>query len=79
MYQTKFKRPLVGLLAAFLTGCSTVEYVRELPPAELLWDCPVVVEQLRTNGQLALTILEYRKALEQCNADKASLREWAEQ
>jgi hypothetical protein len=72
-----YKRLLVGLLAAFLTGCSTVKYVRELPPVELLRDCPVVVEQYKTNGQLALTLLEYRKALAQCNIDKESLREWA--
>lgn len=69
----------MGLLSLLLTACSTVKYVRELPPAELLQDCPVVAEQIKTNGQLALTILEYRKALDQCNLDKESLREWAKE
>ena len=69
----------MGLAAAFLTGCSTIKYVRELPPVELLADCPVVTERITTNGGLALTILEYRKALAECNINMESLREWAKE
>lgn len=78
MYHLTFKKLSVGLLMAFLTGCSTTKLVRELPPPDLLADCPEVVEQLKTNGGLAWTILEYRKALSTCNIDKRSLREWAD-
>lgn len=69
----------MGLAAAFLTGCSTIKYVRELPPVELLADCPVVTERITTNGGLALTILDYRASVAQCNLDKESLREWAKE
>jgi hypothetical protein len=69
---------LVGLIL-LLSGCSTVQIVRELPPVELLADCPNVVEAYQTNGQLALTILAYRDSLVKCNIDKQALREWAEQ
>lgn len=94
MYQTMCKRlskprlracklALAGLAVAFLsllTACSTgPKWVRELPPQELLVDCPVVTEELATNGGLARTILAYRKAISTCNTDKASLREWAGQ
>lgn len=69
---------VMGLLA--LTACSTgPKWVRELPPQELLADCPTVVEELATNGGLARTILAYRRSLSTCNTDKASLREWAGQ
>lgn len=88
MYQTTSKRPsrailvacsaCLAILAALLTGCSSMQIVRELPPPDLLSDCPIVVERLRTNGDLVNTILAYRTALSTCTADKASLREWAE-
>lgn len=74
----------VAFLALFLLvllavpGCTTTKYVRELPPVDLLAACPEVVERLVTNGDLAWTILEYRKALAQCNIDKESLRLWAD-
>jgi hypothetical protein len=77
MYQLTFKRLFVGLLLALLTGCSTVKYVREAPPAELLADCPVPVIQVKTNGQLAVTAIALQQALVACNIDKESLREWA--
>ena len=88
MYLTKLKRPLlplrwalVGLLLVLLLvlpGCTTTtKYVRELPPVDLLADCPLVVEQHDTNGDLVRTILEYRSALDKCNIDKGSLRKWA--
>lgn len=81
MYRLTFKRLLVGLLVASLPACSLfkprVEYVRELPPQDLLANCPEVVERISTNGDLAWTILEYRRAISTCNTDKRSLRKWA--
>ena len=79
MYHLHLKRPLVALLVAFLPACSTVKIVREAPPVELLADCPVVVEDVRTNGGLVNTILAYRASIGTCNTDKASLREWAQE
>ena len=73
------KKLLTGVLALLLTGCSTVKYVRELPPQELLGDCKVVSEKTKTNGELVYTILAYRESLALCNIDKDSLRKWAEQ
>lgn len=73
------KLALAAILVA-LPGCSsTVKYVREKPPVELLADCPVVAELVKTNGQLVETILAYRASLATCNIDKESLRKWAEQ
>ena len=69
----------MALLAALLPACSTVKYVREMPPVELLADCPEVAEQGKTNGQLAQTILAYRASVATCNTDKESLRKWAGQ
>ena len=81
MYHLRFKKPLAGLLMALtglLTACQTqIKYVRELPPVELLANCPTVVEQVKTNGGLAATILEYRASIGTCNIDKESLRKWA--
>lgn len=89
MYLTKLKRPSVARKVAFLAlfllvllalpGCTTTKYVRELPPADLMASCPEVLERHETNGDLAWTIIEYRKALSQCNIDKGSLREWAKE
>lgn len=89
MYLMKFRGPLVARRVAFLAllllvllalpGCTTTKYVRELPPVDLLAACPEVLERHETNGDLAWTILEYRKALAQCNIDKGSLREWAKE
>lgn len=79
MYQMKYKMLLAAVLVA-LPGCSsTVKYVREKPPVELLAACPEVTEQVKTNGQLAQTILAYRASMATCNTDKESLRKWAEQ
>lgn len=71
---------LLGLFLSLLVGCSStkpVVYKRELPPQELLAECPYVREELTTNGGLARTILAYRASISTCNTDKASLREWA--
>lgn len=73
------RKAALAMCLLTLAGCSTTKLVRELPPPDLLADCPEVVEQLKTNGGLAWTILEYRKAFSTCNIDKRSLREWAKE
>lgn len=92
MYQTTYKKrsssrkqALLGLLAVvllLLSGCSflkvPVKQAPILPPQELLADCPEVVEQIRTNGELVGTILAYRASLSTCTIDKRNLREWVE-
>ena len=83
MYHLRFKKRSAALLVpllALLTGCQTqIKYVRELPPVELLANCPEVTEQVKTNGGLAATILEYRASLSTCNTDKEGLRMWAKE
>lgn len=73
--------PLLVALAALLIllpGCATrPEYVRELPPVELLRNCPAPDVKVETNGELASTLRGYIDALAQCNIDKEALREWA--
>lgn len=66
---------LVFLLA--ITGCTTIKYVREVPPGHLLLDCPAPEKRLGTNGDLARTLQGFDWALTYCNNDKAALREWA--
>lgn len=74
------KTLLAGLVVA-LTGCASAppppNTVRVGPPAPLLADCPTPELQLDTNGALAAGILTLRRALDDCNADKSALREWA--
>jgi hypothetical protein len=79
MYHLTFKKLSVGLLMAFLSGCTTTKYVRELPPADLLADCTETVSEIKTNGQLASAYLAAKDDLAKCNIDKRSLREWAKQ
>ncbi len=49
------------------------------PPADLLQDTEVVNWTPKTNGQLLRWAMERDKALMQCNADKAAVREYIEQ
>jgi hypothetical protein len=78
MYQLMCKMLLAGLLVA-LTGCATrIEYVRELPPPELLEDCKATLSEIKTNGQLAQALLASRDDLAKCNIDKKALRDWAD-
>ena len=68
---------LAGLLIALLTACSTTKYVKELPPVDLLAECPSPIVGYSTNADLAKAIIAYRDALALCNIDKDSLRKWA--
>lgn len=79
MYHPLFKMPLAGLCVAFLTACTAPQIVRELPPPELLRDCPAPLVDITTNGGLALGLLSYHDALARCNIDKKALRDWAEE
>lgn len=69
----------IGLILGSLFGCSSTKLVKELPPQDLMANCPVVTEQINTNGALVTTILAYRASLSTCNTDKESLRKWAGQ
>lgn len=77
-----YKTILTGLLALSLTACGTLspqpQTVRNLPPPELLAECPVPARPSdRTNAALAGWLRAYDESLASCNADKATLREWA--
>lgn len=73
----------LALVLILLPACASKptarEVVRDLPPVELMRDCPVPEVDVMTNGALASTLLRYIDALEQCNIDKESLRKWAEE
>lgn len=74
------KAILAGLLLLSLTACGTPSpaVLRDLPPAQLLADCPVPSRPAdATNAALVRWLRAYDEALAACNADKASLREWA--
>jgi hypothetical protein len=68
---------LAGFLVALLGACSTTKYVKELPPVDLLAECPSPIVGYSTNADLAKAIIAYRDALALCNIDKSSLRDWA--
>ena len=77
--RSKARKIALAALLVGLPGCASKQVlVRDPPPVELLGDCPVVVEDVRTNGGLVNTILAYRASIETCNTDKASLRKWSE-
>lgn len=69
--------PFLVLLA--LAGCATKYAQQTLPPEHLLLPCPVPAVQAETNGALARTVLAFKRALQDCNDDKAALREWAKE
>lgn len=75
-----FKKIRVGLLLLFPmlfgTACTALP-PKQQPPAELLADCPEPLPPTeRSNAGLARSVLDYRHALTECNADKAALREF---
>lgn len=66
------------LAALLLCGCgATTQYLLALPPAELLQDCPIPMDPIPTNADLARRDAARKAALVSCNDDKAALREWA--
>lgn len=64
-----------------LTACAQpviqkeTEYV--YPPSPLVQPCPAPDYQGETWGELAEYTVEIKAKLEQCDSDKAALREWA--
>lgn len=60
-----------------LAGCGTIQYIRELPPAELLEPCLAPTYDKSTNLGLAKGLVAYHGALSLCNDDKEALRKWA--
>lgn len=69
----------IGALVSPLIGCAmqpTIQWAR--PPDELLADCPIPMDPIATNGDLARRDAARKAALLACNADKAALRAWAE-
>lgn len=70
-------------LALPLISCAgkpvvTTELVKLNPPAELLAPSPQPTLQGDTYRAVIGHALDLKKALHQCNADKAALREWAD-
>lgn len=54
------------------------EVHRVTPPAALMQPTPAPVMSGSTNGALLDYALDARASLDQCNADKASMRQWTE-
>jgi len=78
------KTLLSGLTLLSLTACTVpltrapeTVVVRLRPPSELLQPCPVPKLQGQTNRALAEAYERRGRSLDACNADKAALREWA--
>lgn len=72
---------MIGLtslcLMLSLTACVTT-HKPILPPSQYLQDCTETPVAIVVNGDLVRKIESLRTDLDLCNADKASLREWAE-
>ena len=76
----RFASILLLGIAGLFGGCATLGQPpgeKFLPPAALLEDCPVPILDIQTNADLVKGFLALRFALELCNNDKATLREWA--
>ena len=72
------RNAFVGALVAPLFGCAMQPTIAWAPPPnELLADCPIPMDPIPTNGDLARRDAARKAALVACNADKAALREWA--
>jgi hypothetical protein len=77
-----FWATLLVMAGIFITGCASnpvFREAREVPPAQLMQDCPAPSPIVTTNGELASYILSLKQVLRLCNDDKAALREWAAQ
>ncbi len=68
------------LALLLLGGCASEPVTRVvplLPPQELLRSCQAPTFAGETNGALLDHALMLRQTLDQCDADKSALREWA--
>ena len=78
--------PAIGSTCLLLTlsaGCSsTVEVLPDpappIPPATLMRDCPHPELDPSTNGSLVRGLLDYRAALDGCNAQLSGIRKFYE-
>ena len=80
--KTPLRLTLSGLVLLFLTACAApsppqVLYLKTYPPAQLLLACPKPIVDVRTNEDLVTLSVELGRALDACDDDKTSLREWA--
>lgn len=68
-------------LLACCVGCATQppNISRAVPPSALMEDCPVASRVIVTNGDMVLSLKDYKDALRMCNIDKHQLRVWAGQ
>lgn len=70
--------PLLLSLTLLLSGCGTTALLR--PPPELLERCPEPSPpNVAVNGDLIRLLPEWRRALDNCNAQLDALREWSKQ
>jgi hypothetical protein len=76
---------LLSILSLFiLSGCAAQVHPpsacppQRYPPAIYLQDVQTPVFAGTTNADLALYVLDLRKALDVSNSDKAALRRWAD-
>lgn len=69
----------LGAILLALGGCQTLSgRVVATPPANLLQPCPLPVLQGSTNGDLVRLANDRLDALEDCNAQILSIKEWAD-
>ena len=75
-----YKTILTGLLAAFLTACTTLSpdavQPRDAIPADWLIPCPVPLLESPSHADLVLNRNALYWALIQCNIDKDNIREY---
>lgn len=73
--------PLLLSLTLLLSGCGTTALQRPgPPPPELLERCPEPSPpNVAVNGDFIRLLPEWRRALDNCNAQLDALREWAKE
>ena len=78
----------LGVMLSFLiasAACSTPKVLvktdvqKQYPPPTLTQPTDLPASDIRTNGDLLNALQAARAAVDACNADKAALRDWAEE
>ena len=80
--KTPLRLTLSGLALLSLMACAQpsppqVLYLKAYPPAQLLLPCHKPIVDVRVNEDLVTLSVELGRALDACDDDKTSLREWA--
>lgn len=70
------KMIVLTLMCLMSYGCCSTEIIRVKPPEVFLQHTPDPIPEGKTYGDMISHCLKLREAMELCNADKASLREW---